>query len=81
MGIPQVTLDDWERCPVCGATWGPGDPNPCICMPQYTGGVSLVERAVLYPHPSNAGDPVFAAAKSEAEKMGVDFTLFKEPEK
>lgn len=63
-----------ERCPVCMAVWPKGSIPMCICMPQYTSGVSLVERAVLYSNTSS----IPAAATIEAEKMGVDFSLFRE---
>lgn len=67
---------DQERCPVCMAVWPRGEPPRCICMPQYTTGVSIVERSVLYSNNSS----VPAAAKAAAEEMGVDFNLFKEEE-
>ena len=65
---------DQERCPVCMAVWPKGAIPRCICLPQYTTGVSIVERAVLYSNTSS----IPAAARAEAEKMGVDFSLFKE---
>lgn len=41
-----------EQCPICNAVWLKGEKPRCKCLPQYTAGVSMLERAFLCDNPT-----------------------------